>query len=669
MTSPQNLYQAGIPPRQINSLNYVGTPLSTVPVVNVPRAPTVNDGQFPLFTLWRNSDPTATLPDAEGDLWYFAKVNTTVYPVQYVWNKIATGTTPGGTMIGLTDTASTAVLPNGAGFIQLLAGAGVTVTSDPANNRLTIALSGGGSAIDQITTDSGIVTPDGTGNVNLFGQNVAGSGIQTSGAGSTASHRMISPYSLGDFTFDGGDLRVQSANVAGDRFAIIYNTDASDPSSDAYVEARARTGNPFFKVALNASRSYAYGIDQSDSNKLKIRSSNTNVARPDFGTELMTIDPTGATVAFPIATWTQDGVLYAASGNIISSTSAGVAGQVLTSNGPGVAPTYQFDTDGTAIGVSNIGMSYSAGTFTVCSADGTALSASNPGYVTLQSKTAGLLKIVTVTANQTFTDGSAGQIDNMRWGVSTGVNWANDMPFYLYAILNDAENAVAFAISRIPNRVTSPVAAGIGKAGAVVNTGQGDMFSLANITVADYESNPCLCIGSFRMQFAGATDSYTVQALNSGDGIGNFNEQTQFTYPASQNGNATGSYFLANGGTAPIWADQASAYYIDRFGRISWIFSSDGINVTTDGVGAVALRAAMPLGYYGNSIGDNLAFYGGTTNFNTCYVANPTPGSAVIAQIKANQTGSNVVIFNQDVTAAGATEMAIKFSYIADITT
>jgi hypothetical protein len=40
-------------------------------------------------------------------------------------------------------------------------------------------------------------------------------------------------------------------------------------------------------------------------------------------------------------TFTTDGVLYSAANGVITSTAAGTAGQVLTSNGAGVAPTYQ----------------------------------------------------------------------------------------------------------------------------------------------------------------------------------------------------------------------------------------------------------------------------------------------------------------------------------------
>lgn len=249
-------------------------------------------------------------------------------------------------------------------------------------------------------------------------------------------------------------------------------------------------------------------------------------------------------------------------------------------------------------GSSNLGIAYSAGTFTVRSASGSSLSSTNPGYVFLQSKaTPGNITRITVTANQTFTDGSAGSIDNQRWDVTTGVDWAQDVPFYLYAVMDDTEALVSFMISRVPHATISPVAASIGKVGAIVNTGQGDFFSLANITVASYDANPCLCLGSFRMQFAGATDSWTVQTLASNDGINQYNDSTPFTMALGQNGAATGTYFLANGGTAPIFTTNAFNYFVRRNGLITCNLFVNG-DGGTDGAGAVNSQIALPCNSY-----------------------------------------------------------------------
>ncbi len=160
----------GLPGALGNALKYTGDQVADIPGVNFPRAPTTTDRNYPLFTLWRNGNKQATLPDYEGDMWYLARFDATVQPPNAIWHKIATGSVPGGTVISISDTANTAVFPNSAGNIQLVAGANVTITSTPASNLLTIDSSGGGgSAINQITTDvSGPVTPS-SNNVNFTG--------------------------------------------------------------------------------------------------------------------------------------------------------------------------------------------------------------------------------------------------------------------------------------------------------------------------------------------------------------------------------------------------------------------------------------------------------------------------------------------------------------------
>lgn len=246
----------------------------------------------------------------------------------------------------------------------------------------------------------------------------------------------------------------------------------------------------------------------------------------------------------------------------------------------------------------NLGIAYAAGTFTVQAHDGTALSPSNPAHVWVQSRTVpGRLVRYTVTANQTFTDGAAGGTDNQRFGLISGNVWgANDIPFFLYAVENDAETAVAFMISRDPSAQVAPAAAQIGQSGAVVNVDQRDFFSLAAITVGDYEGNACTYIGCFRMRFTGATDSWTVQAIAQGiDGVGiNFDTRI-FNMPIGVQGAASSSFFFSNGGTAPVWSSQQLTYVIQRNGILKIHFAAD--TVTTPSAGAVDAILALPYSF------------------------------------------------------------------------
>lgn len=310
----------------------------------------------------------------------------------------------------------------------------------------------------------------------------------------------------------------------------------------------------------------------------------------------------------------------------------------------------QLKTGVNPYGVGNISIGYSGGTFTVAGYDGTALSATNPGVVWLQDKTTpGHLRRYLVTANQSFTDGSAGQIDNMRWGVTTGVNWALDAPFYLYAVTNDALDTIAFAISRVPHLTSSPAAAKIGKQGAVVNVSQSDMYLLPNVTVADYEQNPCICLGAFRMQFAGATDSWTVQTLNATDGIGQFHEETWFVAPLGQMGATTSTYFITQAGTQPVFDSGQSSvsYKVSKTGRMD--HSMLLINCTTPGTGGAALTLALPY---------NTTFTGSQGPFGQFNGSLNTTGPSALLLAGA-LSGANHLVMAADGAAANLAQSAV----------
>ncbi len=212
-----------LPPKQINSLQYTGENLFTIPAVNFNRAPNGNDINYPLFTVWRNNDINAVLPDALGDAWLLVKFNATVQPFQAVWIKFTGGA---GTIDQIDVDAHTApgtdpVVPTAGGVItvtgaQVPAGAvGLNVIRTdslaantytieiqrtaavaapaPANNGVShfnsgqftvdmsgfVSLAGGGQAIDQINVDAHTapgtdpVLPDGAGQITVTGGQVA----------------------------------------------------------------------------------------------------------------------------------------------------------------------------------------------------------------------------------------------------------------------------------------------------------------------------------------------------------------------------------------------------------------------------------------------------------------------------------------------------------------
>lgn len=317
--------------------------------------------------------------------------------------------------------------------------------------------------------------------------------------------------------------------------------------------------------------------------------------------------------------------------------------------------------------VENIGINYAVGTgtFTVQGASGTALSATNKGYVTLASKTAGNLIKISITANQSFIDDNgASQIIGNLFGLTTGVAFTVDVPFFLYAVLDDAETTVAFMISRFPNTYVSPVAAKIGKVGSAVADSQGSFFSLANVTVADYESNPCVCIGSFRMRMS-AADDWTVQTLSaSNDGIRRFQENVNFGLSAGQFGAASGKYFADNGGTAPAFSTNNFGYKVGRDNRM--YFVSLFTDATTAGVGAVNLQLCTPFLILGEVVGSARIINAASSNFiGISDVVAPTNNNKIVIY-GLNETSNLPVLLNNQVTISAVYQIAHFIDGIID---
>lgn len=245
-------------------------------------------------------------------------------------------------------------------------------------------------------------------------------------------------------------------------------------------------------------------------------------------------------------------------------------------------------------GWKNLGFVYAASTFTITGVDNTALSTSNPAYVTIH---AGYQTMVTipVTSGPSFIDATgASTLTGNNFGVTAGVAWNTPMPFYIYAVLNTGHNSIMFAISRIPHMTTSPAVGLIGKVGSAVATTQGSMFALGDPVVADYAAQPCMCIGSIRMQKPTGANDWALSAADNSDGIGMFNDATLFVFPMEQMGAPAGTYILANGGTAPNFVTNTYYYIISRDGRVAlsvWLEGDAG----TAGAGAAALtHVTMP---------------------------------------------------------------------------
>jgi hypothetical protein len=300
----------------------------------------------------------------------------------------------------------------------------------------------------------------------------------------------------------------------------------------------------------------------------------------------------------------------------------------------------------------NIGITNSSGTtFTVNQANGSAFSTSNPGYVTLQSlANPGQLIVYRITANQSFTQAN---ISGNSFNISSGVNHASAIPFFLYAVSNaqNGENTIAFMVSTFPNTSVSPVAGKIAKTGSAVANSQGSFFCLTNVTVADYASSPCVCIGSFRMTYVASGTNWTVVTFDRGDGIGQFQENRNFALSPGQYGAASGLYFYANSGTAPTFVNNGNGYQVQQ--KTNMIFLNTAFNnCSSGGSGSGYLQLALPYNINGSVCGQWFLSYnsGPATFTGVCSLLQGQPvnapnlfyaTSASLASIELSSVGTD----------------------------
>lgn len=398
-------------------------------------------------------------------------------------------------------------------------------------------------------------------------------------------------------------LRDDSGNVLASGTVTVYEA-GTTTSISIYADYEALTplSNP---VTLDSVGRKDVWVDRRT--KLLIKNSG--------GSTIRTIDDVGVSDA-QIAT--AAGGLVA--GNGLSSSSGSLSVNVdddtieidsdtLRVKAQGIGPAYLSDLAVSGVDSFNIGLTYSAGTLTVTGSDGTALSASNPGIVVLKNKTAPWQsKVYQITAAQSFVDdaGTSEIVGNL-FGTTTSVAWANDCPFFLYAVSNDSQDAIAFMISRDPRATVAPSEANIGAPDDAVADAQGSFFSFENIDESLYDGNPCVCLGAFRMRKT-SSDDWTVQSFTAADGIGRFHSSTKFSFPVSQNGAATGTHLKANGGTAPLFNSNVYYYWIRKDGTCLINLRLEADPGAGDGAGTVTAVVSTP--YTINLGSDALVVFG-----------------------------------------------------------
>lgn len=606
-------------------LRYAGPGVDLIPIKRFPRNPTTTDKRYPVgqFAILGENPSSGNA----GDLWYLSEFTGG----DAIWLPLTGGGS--GCVVSLSDTADTKTYSDATGNIKLNGSTGIIITSDPGNNTIDFTTPGGGPPIEEVVVDAATapgvspVVPSGTGQITVSGAAVANHSVPLE-----THTRAVNAY----------NIEIQYAAAAA--------------ATDATKSGVAHFNSSQFSVDANGFVELSGGGIALDSLGVQATSgTGTNPVLPD-GTGKIEIE--GALVAAgtnPV----QSESTAANTLQIQVQTSQALAAADSTKTGLSNFSSNDFVVDSNGFvqaigsagtGTKNIAFSYSGGTFTVHGSDGTALSATNPGYVTLQSKGSPCqLVTIAVTANQTFIDdaGASTIIGNL-FGLTTSIAASVDIPFFLYAVSNDDEDAISFMISRFPNTPVSPTSAKIGKTGSAVANSQGSFFALGDPTVTSYDQNPCLSIGCFRMQMS-ASDDWTVQTLGDDDGLGKFFEQTQFNVPLGQFGNASGRYTKGNGPT--FGGSYNSVYKITRNNYLNFygIFA----NVTANGTDSNALNMGSPYLIFGAVKGRGYAITNAANSL-VC-LARGTPGNNNDTNLYYHTTASANATINNDSFSVSAT--------------
>lgn len=246
----------------------------------------------------------------------------------------------------------------------------------------------------------------------------------------------------------------------------------------------------------------------------------------------------------------------------------------------------------------NLGLDYTSPTLKVTSQDKTALSASNKAYVRINSKSnRGEVLTIPVTADVSMQDSAGtGDMNLNTFGTTSLVAWGDTLPLFLYAVLNDAETLVTFALSRVPHLVASPAVAKMAKQGSAVATTQGSMFVMdSSVAVGDYDSNPVVCLGAVNAT-KDAADAWKIGSFDNFTGLGNFAEAGFYVFPTTQMGADvaanSGLSSSVGGDTIPQFSSNGRVYQIHKTGMCLHLWGWN--NITVAGVGTGNLRLHLP---------------------------------------------------------------------------
>lgn len=150
----------------------------------------------------------------------------------------------------------------------------------------TLDLSTGATVLSTLTAENATVATAAAKNINIVGTTT--NGINTTAAASTMTVSMASPYADGDFSFES-----QSGGTT--RTLTIQNTvDAVSSQANQNISVSGITsGDVWTQYTIGTTQSWSLGIDNSDSDKYKITTTNSGTINPSSGTTILSAQTNG----------------------------------------------------------------------------------------------------------------------------------------------------------------------------------------------------------------------------------------------------------------------------------------------------------------------------------------------------------------------------------------
>ena len=141
---------------------------------------------------------------------------------------------------------------------------------------------------------------------------------------------------------DDGNLDVGASFSGSTKFLLLQNNvnTASSATKMSQLVGGTSAGDVYDEFRVGTARSYSWGIDNDDSQTFKLTTDASGNVDPSSGTSVLEIT-SGGQVSLPSATLTEHGVMVVGASGLLTSTAVGASTQILTSNGAGLAPTFQ----------------------------------------------------------------------------------------------------------------------------------------------------------------------------------------------------------------------------------------------------------------------------------------------------------------------------------------